>query len=64
MKLTSRFKAVLLSSVALLAFSGTIVAACLPNNCDELRDQCYADGGTGCENKYTKCLRSFGCPPV
>jgi hypothetical protein len=61
MKMSLRKKIALLSGTALLALSGT-VAACLPNNCEQLRDDCVASGGTGCEMKYARCLRSFGCP--
>ena len=62
MRLSFRKRIALASSIAVLAFSGTVFAACLPNNCEALRDQCYASGGTGCEMKYTRCLRSSGCP--
>ncbi|WP_143703907.1 hypothetical protein [Luteimonas cellulosilyticus] len=61
-RLKFRFRLLPILSV-FIDTSGAAYAACQPNNCLSLREQCVSSGGQLCELNYYRCLRTFGCPP-
>lgn len=53
-----------MTGITLLLATAIADAACVPNNCAQLYDNCIANGTRlrTCEAQYAQCLLAHGCP--
>ncbi len=60
----SSYIAAVTAGITLMLAATLADAACVPNNCAQLYDNCIASGTRlrVCEAQYAQCLLAHGCP--